>query len=94
MATINVNFESIAGLASSLASASEGMQQTLDQLESNLDPLGTQFTGEAAEAYQLAKAKWTGQMTQMTAFLGSISNAAASAGKAYTAAESDIAKSF
>ena len=94
MAHINVNFESIAGLASSLASASDGMEQTLHQLESNLDPLRTQFTGAAADAYQLAKAKWTAQMTEMTAFLASISNAAASAGKAYTAAESDIAKSF
>ena len=94
MANITVNFEDIAVLASSLSSASEGMQRTLDQLESNLDPLRTQFTGEAADAYQLAKAKWASQMTQMTAFLGSISNAAASAGKAYTATERDIAKSF
>jgi early secretory antigenic target protein ESAT-6 len=94
VANITVNFESIAGLASSLGSASDGMQQTLDQLEANLDPLRTQFTGEAAEAYQIAKAKWASQMTQMTAFLASISNAAASAGKAYTATERDIANSF
>lgn len=89
-----VSFDSIATLSLSLADASEGIQQTLDRMDGSLAPLRAEFTGEAAEAYQVAKAKWTSQMVEMTDFLASISRAAASAGKALSAAEASIVKSL
>jgi early secretory antigenic target protein ESAT-6 len=89
-----VDFDEIATLSASISTAAETMQATLDRMNGNLETLRTAFTGEAADAYQVAKEKWTLQMTEMTLFLSTISNAAASAGKALAATEAGIIKSL
>lgn len=85
-----VDFEKLDALSLSLARASREMSTTLTTMDLNLSHLQSQFTGEAANAYQRAKAQWSVQMAEMTAYLGTISEAAASAKSALSSTESKI----
>lgn len=88
--TQKVDFDKLTALGESLGQASSSMSSTLSTMDTDLAFLQAAFTGEAADAYQAAKAAYGMQMLEMTTFLGSIALAAESASRAYQAAEDSI----
>lgn len=82
-----VSFDALDGLAKSLAKASENIQSILDDLDAKVAPLATQWTGEAANAYQSAKASWTADMAHTNAVLSAASSAVKAGRRTYANVE-------
>lgn len=85
--TQKVDFDKLTAVAESLSQSSDSMSQTLTAMDDDLAFLQTAFTGDAADAYQVARAAYEKQMQEMTSFLASIAFATDSASRAFRAAE-------
>jgi 6 kDa early secretory antigenic target len=86
-----VDFDSLNGLAASIGSAARGISRELENLEATAETLRPQWTGEAADAYELARSQWHQQLGQMTSFLDRIATATIASGNALAAVESGFA---
>ena len=71
--------QSMRALQSSLAEAVASIRAELDALSFQLDALSPQWSGEAADAYVSAQAKWTDSMASLTHLLNSASGLAGTA---------------
>jgi WXG100 family type VII secretion target len=87
-----VDFDGLQVLSHSLSISAKNMGDILQEMDEQLMPLRSQWTGEAADAYQVAKAKWTGQMRDMTAFLATISRAVEHSKSKFSGAEDGFVK--
>lgn len=84
---MKVNFGALDAAAGNIQASSRGIQARLDQLDRELAPLRSDWTGAASEAYQVAKAEWTRAITEMQALLAQVGTAVSTSNSEYQAAE-------
>jgi WXG100 family type VII secretion target len=84
---LKVTFGALDATAGDVQGAANQIQGRLDQLDSDLAPLRTDWTGDAQQAYEQAKAEWTRAMTDMQALLAQIGTAVSQSNSDYQTAE-------
>lgn len=85
---LKVNFGGLDTAAADIMGSANQIEGRLDTLESELAPLRADWTGEAAESYQAAKAKWDSGMADMKQLLADIGNAVTQSNSDYKSTES------
>jgi WXG100 family type VII secretion target len=84
---LKVTFGALDTAAGDIQGSANQIQGRLDQLDSELAPLRADWTGQASEAYQTAKAEWTRAMTDMQALLAQVGSAVTQSNSDYQSAE-------
>ena len=80
--------------AAGVMKAAKDIENRLDQLESDLNPLKADWSGNAKLAYDDAKKKWDAAMIEMTALLEQASRGVDSSNAEYKAADARGAGRF
>lgn len=80
--------------AADVMTAANDIVARLDQLESDLNPLKSDWNGHAQAAYQQAKAQWDGAMEQMIELLRAASQGVDASNAEYKAADARGANRF
>jgi 6 kDa early secretory antigenic target len=87
MGEIHVQFESLATGEQGIRTNYSRLTGTLEQLESDLQPMLNIWSGSAQEAYQVCKRQWDEAATALAQVLNNIGTAVGQAHENYTAAE-------
>jgi len=87
MSEMRVDFGALSGGAAGIASTYRSLQGTLDNLESQLAPMVSTWTGDAREAYFMQKKKWDDASAAMATLLQQMGQAVDQAHGNYQAAE-------
>ncbi|MFC0439319.1 WXG100 family type VII secretion target [Kutzneria buriramensis] len=85
--SIKVTFAEIQQAASDINSASQQIDSHLDQLKAKIAPIVADWTGDAAEAYQVAQKNWDDAAKEFNQTLQAIGIAVRDAGSGYEGAE-------
>ena len=91
---LRVNHAGLDTAAEDLGTAVKSIDDRLNRLESELAPLRSDWTGNAQNAYEVAKAKWDGAMQDMRNLLQDTSNTVTQSNAEYKAADQRGAASF
>jgi len=87
MSDLKVNFGGLATAAADIQSGASHIESRLNDMDSSLQPLRANWSGEAATSYEAARAKWTAAITDMKALLAEIGRAVATSNDDYQATE-------
>lgn len=87
MGDIHVNFESLATGEQGIRNNYAKLTATLDQLEADLQPMITTWSGTAQESYLTAKKQWDDAAQALSLVLNNVAQAVGHAHQNYTAAE-------
>jgi early secretory antigenic target protein ESAT-6 len=88
MGEIHVQFESLETGASGIRNNYSKLTAAIDQLETDLQPMISSWSGAAQESYLTCKKQWDDAATALATVLNSIGSAVQQAHENYTAAES------
>lgn len=91
---LRVNHAGLETAAQDLATTVKRIDDRLNRLESELAPLRSDWTGNAQQAYQVAKAKWDGAMQEMRDLLQQTSDTVHTSNAEYRAADQRGAAAF
>lgn len=91
---IRVDHSALDQASNDLGVAAQRISGRLDQLETELRPLRTQWSGTAQESYRVAQAAWDQAMAEMVLLLRQISTDVASSNAAYREADRRGASRF
>ncbi|GAB3195765.1 hypothetical protein GCM10027062_03410 [Nocardioides hungaricus] len=91
---LRVNHAGLDTAAQDLSRAVQQIDDRLNRLESELAPLRSDWTGNAQQAYQTAKAKWDAAMQEMKTLLADTSATVTQSNQEYMAADQRGAASF
>ena len=91
---LRVNHAGLDTAAEDLGQAVKAIDDRLNRLEGELAPLRSDWTGNAQNAYEVAKAKWDGAMQDMKSLLADTSNTVHQSNAEYKAADQRGAASF
>jgi WXG100 family type VII secretion target len=70
-----VNFGGLETAAADISAAGKQMESRLNELDRQLAPLRSDWTGAASEAYQRSKAEWTRAVQDLNGLLNEIGRA-------------------
>ncbi|UJP39874.1 WXG100 family type VII secretion target [Cellulomonas palmilytica] len=87
MSDLKVNFGGLSTAAADIQSGASHIESKLNDMDSSLQPLRANWSGEAAGSYEAARAKWTAAITDMKALLAEIGRAVATSNDDYQATE-------
>jgi len=79
--------DQMAKAAQQVLQVSETLQQQMRSLQNNLEPLGSQWQGQAASAFQQLIQRFGEDSQKLSTALGNIANALDSNAKSYDASE-------
>jgi ESAT-6 family protein len=91
---LRVNHAGLDTAAQDLANSVKRIDERLNRLESELAPLRSDWTGNAQQSYQVAKAKWDKAMQEMRDLLQETSTTVHQSNADYRAADQRGAASF
>jgi WXG100 family type VII secretion target len=91
---LRVNHGGLDAASQDLATAVKAIDDRLNRLESELAPLRSDWSGEAQQAYTVAKAKWDGAMQEMKSILAQTSTNVAQSNSDYLSADRRGASAF
>ena len=89
---IKVTFAEIQQASSDITTASSTIDQHLSALKSKIAPIVADWTGDAAEAYQVAQKNWDDAAKDFNETLQAIGVAVRQAGEGYEGAEGSAKK--
>lgn len=87
MSDIKVDFGGVSTAAADISTGANSIAAALDTMDSQLQPLRQAWTGEASQAYEVAKSKWSTALTDMKALLTDIGSAVDQGGQDYQSTE-------
>ena len=87
MGEISVKFESLAAGEQGIRNNYAKLTATLDQLESDLQPMLSTWSGQAQESYLACKKQWDDAAQALSQVLNNIGQAVGQANQNYQAAE-------
>ncbi|WP_375487560.1 WXG100 family type VII secretion target [uncultured Jatrophihabitans sp.] len=88
MGEISVKFEALEAGATGIRNNYTRLTGTIEQLETDLQPMIASWSGAAQESYLACKRQWDEAATALSQVLNSIGSAVNDAHQNYTAAES------
>ena len=88
MGEISVRFEALEAGADGIRTNYARLTSTIEQLESDLQPMIATWSGAARESYLACQQQWDSAATAMAQVLNTIGRAVEEARQNYTAAES------
>lgn len=91
---IRVDHNALAGASQDLLTAAKNIETRLDNLEADLKPLESSWSGSAKEAYRQAKLQWDKAMMEMNLLLKDVSGAVESSNQEYRLADKRGADRF
>ncbi len=91
---LRVNHAGLDTAAEDLGRTVKQIDDRLNRLESELAPLRSDWTGNAQQAYQAAKAKWDAAMQEMKGLLAETGTTVSQSNQEYLAADQRGAASF
>ena len=91
---LRVNHAGLDTAAQDLARTVNQIDDRLNRLEQELAPLRSDWTGQAQQAYEIAKARWDAAMHEMKTLLQETSNAVHQSNAEYRAADQRGAAAF
>lgn len=91
---IKVTHESLIGGAAAMRTTFDRIESRLTQLENELKPLRSDWSGSQQASYHEAKAKWDTAMNEMKLLLKDTEMAVTNSQQDYSRADSDGAKRF
>ena len=91
---LRVNHAGLDTAAEDLGRAVKAIDDRLNRLESELAPLRSDWTGNAQQAYVVAKTKWDTAMQEMKTLLAETSATVTQSNQEYMAADQRGAASF
>jgi len=94
METIRVSHDGLDRAAEALQAAVRRIDERLDRLEGELAPLRSDWTGEAQQAYEVARGRWEQAMREMRDLLDSTGRQVVESNGAYRAADLRGAAAF
>lgn len=94
MADLAVNYATLAAAAADIQTSASQIEARLNELDRSLQPLRANWTGEAATAYEAAKAKWTTALTDMKALLAQIGTQVTTTSQNYQETDRNVAGRF
>jgi WXG100 family type VII secretion target len=86
-----VRLESLDDLSRTLSATARNIANILKQLESEVTTLKSEWTGEAALAYEAAQERWTVELAALNALLATVAKSVGGARSAYQSAEAGFA---
>jgi len=92
--SVLVTFAALANAAQSIQTTNGNLTQKLDDLQRMLQPIVADWTGDAAENYQVQQQKWNQAQTDLIQVLQAIGKAVESAHDAYTSTETSNASAW
>jgi len=87
MGDLKVDFAALQTASADIKSGANQIQSQLNDMDSQLQPLRSDWTGSASEAYVQAKQQWTTAITDMQQLLDSIGQAVNSSHDDYSSTE-------
>jgi 6 kDa early secretory antigenic target len=91
---IRVDHGALDTAAMDLKTAAKKIEQRLTDLENELKPLASDWTGSAKESYRQAKQTWDTAISEMVVLLDQVGNAVSSSNDEYRAADARGAGRF
>lgn len=88
------NFGGIATASADIIGGANKIESQLNDMDSRLAPLRSDWTGSAAESYQQAKAKWTQAISEMKQLLTEIGSQVGRDGEEFQGADTRNAQRF
>jgi len=82
-----VTFAELANAAQTIQQTSSNLNQRLDDLKAQLNPIAASWTGSASEGYQVQQHKWDQAQTDLNQVLQAIGAAVEAAHDAYQSTE-------
>ncbi len=89
-----VNHAALDQAAQDLSNAVRGIDARMNQLEGELAPLQSEWTGQAKEQYAISKQRWNTAIHEMLQLLGQTSSSVAQSNAEYIASDQRGANSF
>lgn len=93
-ASVLVTFAALAEAAQRIQQTSNSLNQKLTDLENQLKPVVSSWTGAASEQYQVQQQKWNQAQTDLTHVLQAIGQAVEQAHDAYSQTEQANAQAW
>ena len=84
---LKVNFGALGTVAADIRTRANNIESRLGQLDGDLAPLRADWTGDASEQYQRAKAEWTAAINDMQALLADVGRSVDESNTAYQNAD-------
>jgi len=91
---LRVNAASLSAAAGDLRSGATGIQTALDNMDSELSQLQSNWDGDAQQAYLVAKQQWTEGMNGMREVLALVGQLVDEANESYTTTDQSNARRF
>lgn len=91
---ISVNYGALATAAADIQNSANQIESRLNELDRALQPLRANWTGEAATAYEAAKARWTAALTDMKTLLAQIGTQVISTSQNYQDTDKKVSTAF
>jgi WXG100 family type VII secretion target len=87
MSDLKVNFGGLSTAAADIQAGANNVESRLAELERALQPLRANWSGEASNAYEAARTKWSAALTDMKALLADIGRSVSTSGDDYQSTE-------
>ena len=87
MSDLKVNFGGLATAAADIQAGARQIEARLADMDSSLQPLRANWSGEAASSYEASRAKWTAAIEDMKALLADVGRAVSTSGVDYLSTE-------
>ena len=94
MSDFKVDFGALSTASADIGSCAAQLEHILDTMDQTLQPLRANWTGEAAAAYEQAKAKWTAAITDMKDLLRKVGTTVGNTNQDYQSTERGNAARF
>lgn len=91
---IRINHGALQQAAADMAQANKDIDNRLDTLEQELNPLRNDWSGQAQATYVQAKAKWDQQIRELNAILAQAGNSVTTSQQEYDQADKRGASAF
>jgi len=88
------NFEGISTAGADIVGGANKIEQQLNDMDSRLRPLKSDWTGGASEAYEQSRATWTQTINEMKQLLAEIGAAVSQSGQDYQSTDAANAARF
>lgn len=94
MQSMSVRPEQVRGLSAEIRNGANGIQETLSELESKINTLRSQWSGEAQASYDESQRRWNTSLSELQQLLDQIATRTNDIADSYVNTDGQAAKRF